>query len=498
MFKRNVVSLAVLTTLIATSASAATKKDDQEDSVSSWGPWNGVQTAAGPGAGAATVPLLLQFSAAQNATEGSAFEAGVENDNSGLRQYQAWTSRKAHDRRNSTEQAYFTEFSIDYPGEGEKGEATFTYAIATDAGDQTRNPRVAVFDGSEGGFISIKNKGKSKEIVKRVPVSEVPAKIYRGGKLPPVGTVVVMMGPPHVEIVPGPMIPGPMIPGPMVQGPMVPGPMIEQVIPGANGRDTIVKVPGPMVPGPMIPGPMVPGPMVQGPPIEIVTPGTEERMLVVRGDEGRDLQRLSPTAQLVVQQQTHERNVQLARIEQGDKEGTFAYGVITGTDEERDRALVGVKDGKKWLFQSKWSKWSGWSEDRVNNQSNFIYGQSSSIASVNSVLSGAQNLSYAGNFVGSGGYVELTLKLGAGASWEGTFNPGNEVPSFRVENGSFNGVDLTGAVTANRGIASGTVDASFFGNSAQHIAGIADVSGYKEGDRFVDVFTTTEGVVLPD
>jgi len=38
MFKRNVVSLAVLTTLVATSAVAANKKDDQDDSVNSWGP----------------------------------------------------------------------------------------------------------------------------------------------------------------------------------------------------------------------------------------------------------------------------------------------------------------------------------------------------------------------------------------------------------------------------------------------------------------------------
>jgi len=48
-----------------------------------------VQTAAGPGAGAA-VPLLIQFANSQNNIDSSAFEAGAENDNAGYREYMAW------------------------------------------------------------------------------------------------------------------------------------------------------------------------------------------------------------------------------------------------------------------------------------------------------------------------------------------------------------------------------------------------------------------------
>lgn len=454
MFKRNVVSLAVLTTLVATSAVAANKKDDQDDSVNSWGPWNGVQTAAGPGAGAA-VPLLIQFANSQNNTDSSAFEAGAENDNAGLRQYHAWYSKGAHDKRKSTEQGYFTKFLVDDSGE----ETTFTYAIGTDAGDQERNPRVATFDGSEGGFVSYTKPKNSKRTIRNIPVDRIKARVLQDGPLPPVGTIVL------VESSPVPV-------GPPGGAPMGP--------PGG----VPVGPPGGAPMGP--PGYM--GPEYKMPPVLM------KRMIVVSGKKGPYLKELPANARLVVEQQTGVRNKQFVSFDNGDKEGTFFVGTVYGGDEDHQRQRGGVKVGNKWVVKPTWSSWTGWNEKSRNNSSSFIYGQSSSIASVNQVLSGTGSAIYGGSFMGNGGNVTLTVNFGSSPSWSGSFNPAGDVPSFAVANGSIKGVDLAGAVTATKGITSGTVNASFFGNSAQHIAGIADVSVFKD-DRFVEVFTTTEGVV---
>lgn len=136
MFKRNVVSLAVLTTLVATSAVAANKKDDQKDSVNSWGPWNGVQTAAGPGAGAA-VPLLIQFANSQNNIDSSAFDAGVENDNAGYREYMAWYSRNKHGDRKYA-RGNFESINL---ADGVEGSKTLDFVVGTESGEQTYSPR---------------------------------------------------------------------------------------------------------------------------------------------------------------------------------------------------------------------------------------------------------------------------------------------------------------------------------------------------------------------
>jgi len=406
-----------------------------------------VQTAAGPGAGAA-VPLLIQFANSQNNTDSSAFEAGAENDNAGLRQYHAWYSKGAHDKRRSTEQAYFTEFSVDDSGE----ETTFTYAIGTDAGDQERNPRVAIFDGSEGGFVSYtKPTRKNTRTIRSTPVDRIKAPILGEGPLPPVGTIV------------------------LVETPIPMGP------------------PGGAPMGPPGGAPMGP-PGYMGPEAHKIPPVRMKRMIVVSGKNGPYLKQLPPNARLVVQNQTGERNKQFVSFENGDKEGTFFVGTVYGGDGKQHRQRQGVKVGNKWVVKPTWSSWTGWNEKSRNNSSSFIYGQSSSIASVNQVLSGTGSATYGGSFMGNGGDVSLTVNFGSSPSWSGSFNPAGDVQSFAVENGSINGVDLAGAVTATKGITSGTVNASFFGNSAQHIAGIADVSGF-EDERFVEVFTTTEGVV---
>jgi hypothetical protein len=338
MFKRNVISLAVLTTLVATTAAAANKKDDQEDSVSSWGPWNGVQTAAGPG-GAATVPLLIQFADLQGNTDGSAFDAGVEDDNSGYREYMAWYSRKAHDKRNSTERAYFSERPV--PVDGGEGATTVDYAIATEAGDQTHNPRTAKLNRS-GAFVSFDYKNKKNRNKQYIYTNAVTQ----------------------------------------------------------NGKDI-------------------------------------------------------------------------------------------GSRAEADLAEIAYFSGN-WYGKDEVKQKGQWKQSQLNNRGDFVFGQSSSIASVNNLLAGNATAVYQSKSAfAKGGYVRIELELGAGASWSGYFNPnGKNNHSFTVQNGTFNGVDLAGVV-ASKG-ATGTVDASFFGSQAQHIAGIAEVDFGKKAGQFVDVFAVQQ------
>lgn len=131
MLKRNMLAVAVCSSslLLSTGLSAAVQKDKGEgsDSVHTWGPWNGVQTAAGPGT-PGNLPLSLQFADAQNATEGAAFEAGVDTvvDNAGPREYHVYSKRGKY------EQAFFDGLEItDKPGR-KKDQVKFT--VVTESG----------------------------------------------------------------------------------------------------------------------------------------------------------------------------------------------------------------------------------------------------------------------------------------------------------------------------------------------------------------------------
>ena len=350
MFKRNVVSLAVLTTLVATSAVAANKKDDQDDSVNSWGPWNGVQTAAGPGAGAA-VPLLIQFANSQNNIDSSAFEAGAENDNAGYREYMAWYSREAHgkgkNKRKSTVRASFSERPI--PVDGGEGNYSVSYAVETEAGSQTHNPRTATLR-KNGAFVSTKMLN---------PVKRNKQSIY---------TEAVLQ----------------------------------------NGK-------------------------------------TAKSALDV------DLENVA-----------------------------FFAGEWSGETQARE-----MRNGEERRAPS----FSPWKTKSLNNSGNFVFGQSSTIASVNGLLAGNGTAVYESRSAfAKGGYVRMELQLGSNASWSGQFNPKGQ-PSFNVNNGSFNGVDLAGVVDSKG--AAGSVNASFFGSQANHIAGIAEVDFAKRG-QFVDVFAVQQ------
>ncbi|EAR60248.1 hypothetical protein [Neptuniibacter caesariensis] len=149
-----------------------------------------------------------------------------------------------------------------------------------------------------------------------------------------------------------------------------------------------------------------------------------------------------------------------------------------------------------------------WKMDRFNNRGVFIIGQTSSIDSVQNVLAGNSSVNYSGHMM-FGGSVNITLNLGAAKSWSGSFNAnfdnkhaygpavdGGEggMVQFQVNNGIINGVDLSAVVNDNN--VTGAVDASFFGDQAQHINGIVDVEHTELGD-LVDVFQTSNTNIGP-
>lgn len=136
MLKRNLLAVAVCSSslLLSSGVSAAMQKDKDEgvDSVHTWGPWNGVQTAAGPGA-PGNLPLSLQFADAQNSTDGAAFEAGVETvvdtvvDNAGPREYHVYHKRGEY------EQAFFDSLVITDQINNKKDQVQFS--VATESGE---------------------------------------------------------------------------------------------------------------------------------------------------------------------------------------------------------------------------------------------------------------------------------------------------------------------------------------------------------------------------
>ncbi|WP_415881879.1 hypothetical protein [Neptuniibacter sp. QD34_54] len=132
MSKLSLVSIVLCSSsLLFSSAalSAAQKKDAEEESVHSWGPWNGVQTAAGPGVSGNNLPLSLSFVDAQNATDGSAFEAGVDTvvDNAGPREYHVYHKRGEY------EQAFFESLVITDNINNKKDQVQFS--VVTESGE---------------------------------------------------------------------------------------------------------------------------------------------------------------------------------------------------------------------------------------------------------------------------------------------------------------------------------------------------------------------------
>lgn len=126
----------------------------------------------------------------------------------------------------------------------------------------------------------------------------------------------------------------------------------------------------------------------------------------------------------------------------------------------------------------------------ATNEGFFIEGFASTLEVVNSlatdVLAGNVSANYYGSFLNHESRVSIQLDFGGNPGWTGSFFV-PDGPAFTVNNGSINGVDLVGNIDGGEGV-SGTVSASFFGDSAGVIAGLAEASVNEQ--PFVEVFET--------
>lgn len=112
--------------LFSSGVLAAVQKDKEQgsDSVHTWGPWNGVQTAAGPGT-PGNLPLSLQFADAQNTAEGSDFEAGFTGEGE-AREYHVYRKRGKY------EQAFFDSLVVTDKADNKKDQVKFK--VTTESG----------------------------------------------------------------------------------------------------------------------------------------------------------------------------------------------------------------------------------------------------------------------------------------------------------------------------------------------------------------------------
>lgn len=168
-----------------------------------------------------------------------------------------------------------------------------------------------------------------------------------------------------------------------------------------------------------------------------------------------------------------------------------------GPPAEVEQALVVPVEGNHLahnLDEENAVEYGFWGVNREGafERGGFLAGQAMALESlnqiVNNAIAGDAVVSYSGSFVRNAGaalgYVNIEVDF-ATKSWGGNFSSMG-FGSFEVNKGTgtIQGVDLKGSVDSN-GI-TGTVDASFFGKSAQTIGGITDVS--KDGVQFVEVF----------
>lgn len=146
----------------------------------------------------------------------------------------------------------------------------------------------------------------------------------------------------------------------------------------------------------------------------------------------------------------------------------------------------GEGDYQRGYWYTDFNPGSGW----VTNAGFFITGMTSTVTAVeglaNDVLAGNVSAVYNGAFLGNRGDVTIEVDFGRNAGWTGSFKPVDFV-EFDAK-GTFEGVNLVGSI--NTAGVTGTVDASFFGDNANVIAGIAEANAGEAGD-FVGVFETS-------
>jgi len=159
-------------------------------------------------------------------------------------------------------------------------------------------------------------------------------------------------------------------------------------------------------------------------------------------------------------------------------------------DLNNDWTFLTLENGNGDYDRGYWYQ-DSWDGSRfLSNEGFFVKGLTSTLDAVNQlssdVLAGNASALYVGQFLGNRGGVVISLDFGGATSWRGSFFPKNYT-KFQAT-GSINGADLVGNITTS-GV-TGTVEASFFGSSAETIAGIAEANNGTSD--FAEVFETQQ------
>lgn len=178
-------------------------------------------------------------------------------------------------------------------------------------------------------------------------------------------------------------------------------------------------------------------------------------------------------------------------------EGASPLGTLLAASSEGNDAALTINNTA--LFESKINGLNVGFIQLMNGETiskGTFVGGTPTAGNINTIqsLAGSTIATYNGTFLRSPfrGSVFIEVNF-SNASWTGNFSNGQGV-NFNVNNGLINGSSLT-ASTANitaaeSSVNSGVVAANFFGDSAEAVAGIADVD-IQGQDRFVDTFVST-------
>lgn len=137
----------------------------------------------------------------------------------------------------------------------------------------------------------------------------------------------------------------------------------------------------------------------------------------------------------------------------------------------------------------------GWPDNGLGGH--FVAGYTASLAAVEA-LEGMVDLSYSGR-TRNGASVFIQLDMG-NQTWAADFNKGSadivqdgrlRTAAFSVAGGKIDGINLVATTDQLSGGVTGEIQAAFFGQEAQQIGGVVDVT--KSGMDYTDSFVTSQG-----
>ena len=179
------------------------------------------------------------------------------------------------------------------------------------------------------------------------------------------------------------------------------------------------------------------------------------------------------------------------QIQQLNQEGEYEYfSTYTSTDY--------INSFGAQIWERKSDGETGFYD--VGEYANLIGGKTTDLNQLQK-LAGISSATYSGHMYW-GGQVSLNVNF-KNASWNGTFdtdgyfyNQHNNAGTLTVQNGTINGANLNASLanisSDTATLSKGSIEGSFFGDSAQQLAGIVDVTSQENG-RYVTLFNAHDG-----